>query len=169
MVELRTFYLKRCKSDNADVTVSSKDLLVEVIEQLSNPGVRERLEALHHNLTSSERRTRTRRTKRQQQRRLNPDDQQALVLAYQQGAGVDDLIARFGIHRATIFSILKRAGVKRRQPAFDARTLQEVALLYRSGLSLKVIAQQFGVNPSTVWRHLQQAGVVMRDTQGRER
>jgi DNA-directed RNA polymerase specialized sigma24 family protein len=95
----------------------------------------------------------------QHQTRLNPDQTRALLEVYRQGVQIKDLATRFGVDRATVAAIARRAEAPKRYGIVDV----DVAIqLYEQGWSAATIGQHFGVSPDTVIRALRKAGVTMR-------
>jgi DNA-binding CsgD family transcriptional regulator len=86
----------------------------------------------------------------------------ALVDGYQAGANVNDLAARFGIHRATVTQHLHRNGVTVRQRGLDDLQIDHAAHLYRQGNSLARIGTRLGVHAETVRQALRGRGLQMR-------
>ncbi|XVS66017.1 hypothetical protein ACQPYE_08175 [Actinosynnema sp. CA-299493] len=95
-------------------------------------------------------------------RPLRPQEIDALVEAYEAGAGVKTLAERFGVHRATVGRHLHSRGIDTTPPALTAAQVKTAAELYQQGWSLMKIARRFDVNDGTVWRKLKAAGVRMR-------
>ena len=74
----------------------------------------------------------------------------ALVGDYLAGTSVKDLAERFGIHRATVFSHLRRRNVPSRRPGLGLDEKVEVVRLARAGVSMRAIAQRMGVDRKAV-------------------
>lgn len=104
----------------------------------------------------------------QHQTWLKPAQVQELVEAYQAGATLRELSARFGLHERTVSAHLERHGVERRvsRPKLSCADIERAAELYRSGLSWAAVAEQFDVDPKPIGRWLKRAGVPMRPKQG---
>jgi transposase len=85
-----------------------------------------------------------------------------LIAAYQGGAGVKELAARFGVHRETVSAIIRRSGVQRNQRGLTATQISQASCLYAGGWSLARLGDEYGVDGTTVWRALTAAGVPMR-------
>lgn len=83
-------------------------------------------------------------------------------MAYQGGAQVKDLAERFGVHRVTITTLLRRQGVTLRKPGLTTDQIAAACRLYRSGWSVSRLGAKLGVDGTTVWRALITAGVIMR-------
>jgi lambda repressor-like predicted transcriptional regulator len=92
-----------------------------------------------------------------------------LIAAYEDGAAVNDLARRFGVHRSTVLDHLNRSQARRRYPALDEHGQDVAAQLYRSGLSLRDVGITLGVHASTIRMALMKAGVVRRDCRGQKR
>jgi len=102
------------------------------------------------------------------QRRLSNVDLDEIVLSHRNGASIDSLACRFGVHRTTILHHLDRRGVPR-PPAtrkMTDRTVRQAATSYRKGESLKAVAGRFGVNAGTLAREFTRAGVPIRPRPG---
>jgi transposase-like protein len=95
---------------------------------------------------------------RQAQRRLTPEQTQQLVAGYQDGADVQELATRWGIHRTTVATQLRQAGVELRGGGVPADCLDEAIELYRDGWSCQRLAERYGCNATTVWKVMRQAG-----------
>jgi DNA-binding transcriptional ArsR family regulator len=146
---------------------------VEVMGQLSNQERRLSIRQLHASVLGQHSDGSTlehhyEHRPRQMQRRLPARDVAQLVLDYQAGVKIGDLVARYEVNQSTITQHIKRAGVRLRYPALSAEEVEEATKLYRSGLSLAVVGAHFGVDPSTIGRTLKIVGVKMRDRYGRE-
>ena len=80
-----------------------------------------------------------------------------------------ELAERYGIHRRTVSTILKRHGVPTRASALSPAQIQHAVLLYAQGQSLAKIGKALGVDAGTIHVRLREQGVQMRDTHGRDR
>lgn len=109
------------------------------------------------------------RTKKQVHKRLLPSQVDELVAAYEKGAKLTDLVAKFGINRGTASGLLESRGVARRYRKLSPADIQRMIDLYQSGLSLISVADLLEVNPTTVRHHLLRGRVHTRDSHGRER
>jgi DNA-directed RNA polymerase specialized sigma24 family protein len=101
---------------------------------------------------------------RQAQRRLTPEQVQRLVAEYEDGASVQDLASRWSIHRTTVASQLRQAGVKLRGQGVPADCRAEAVRLYGEGWSCQRLGERYGCNATTVWKVLKQAGVRLRES-----
>jgi hypothetical protein len=81
-------------------------------------------------------------------RRLGPAEVEELMVADETGVSVNDLAARFKIHRSTVLEHLNRSGTPRRYPALDPTQVEEAARLYRQGKSLRAIGSTSDVTPA---------------------
>jgi lambda repressor-like predicted transcriptional regulator len=128
----------------------------------SNPKVT--LETLQHLLrkATSARRPNGRHVPRQNQIRLDPHQAITLVAAYRDGKSIKELAQRYGVHRTTVDSLLRRFDVELRQRGLAANEVTAAARLYEQGWSLARLGSKYGVDPSTVWRSLLAVGVIMR-------
>jgi DNA-binding NarL/FixJ family response regulator len=102
-------------------------------------------------------------------RQLRPDEITKLVRAYETGATVYDLAARYKINRRTVGKHLRAQGVDTTPPGLPPDDIPAAAKLYEQGWSLARIAEKFDAAANTVRARLLEAGVAMRDTHGRER
>jgi hypothetical protein len=85
-----------------------------------------------------------------------------LITGYRQGATVKELGHRFGIHRVTVTSLLRKQGVKLRRTGLTLDELVAASGLYSDGWSLAKLGTKFEVDATTAWRALVAAGVEMR-------
>ena len=106
------------------------------------------------------------RTPKQVQRRLRPAELEQLLDGYRKGIPLRDLTRQFDIHRNSIFPIVKRHGLRRRQPSLTPDQLREAAALYEAGQSLATVGKRFGCHATTVRLALLGAGVSIRPRQG---
>lgn len=127
------------------------------------------LETLPHLLVkaTSAPRPRERPAPRQAQVRLEPDQINALAVAYREGKAIKDLARNFGVHRTTVTAILERRGVELRLTGLSNAQVAEACRLYPEGWSLARLADRYSVNDMTVRRYLLLAGVAMRSRRGR--
>jgi|HubBroStandDraft_6_1064221.scaffolds.fasta_scaffold155688_2 hypothetical protein len=108
-----------------------------------------------------------RKASKKVQHRLRSEEAKQLVIDYQAGAPIKDLVARYGVDQSTVTQHVKRAGARLRYPKLLPHEIDEAARLYRSGQSLAVVAVKFGVDPHTVRGALLKLGVEMRAQQSR--
>jgi DNA-directed RNA polymerase specialized sigma24 family protein len=99
---------------------------------------------------------------RQVQRRLTAEQAQQLATEYEAGASIQELAARWGIHRTTVAAQLRQTGVQLRSRGVPADRRAEVVRLYNHGWSCQRLAERYGCNATTVWKVLQRAGVRLR-------
>ncbi|RFS84419.1 hypothetical protein D0T12_18440 [Actinomadura spongiicola] len=102
-------------------------------------------------------------------KQLKAEQATELVQAYEAGATLHQLAARFGIHRATVSNILNRHRVKTRWRRLTEEDIDEAACLYEEGLSLARVAEQLGVSADGVRYQLRKRGVKMRGPHERKR
>jgi hypothetical protein len=76
---------------------------------------------------------------------------------------IRNLAAELGVHRSTIFSLLRRAGVQTRYRILNDGNLTVARQKYEAGQSLAVIGAHFGVADRTVLNVFRRAGVPARD------
>ncbi|WP_405218267.1 hypothetical protein [Agrococcus sp. Ld7] len=86
-----------------------------------------------------------------------------LVGDYLAGMGVKQLAERYGIHRATVFSHLRRRKVPSRRPGLGFDEKAEAVRLTRAGVSMRAIGRRMGVNRKAVRAALVEAGLIMDD------
>lgn len=96
------------------------------------------------------------------QRRLTADQVAELVAEYQVGADMNELAARWDVHRTTVAGHLRNAGVALRRRGLSVEQLGEAVQLYGEGWSLQRLAERIGCDAETVRTHLLRAGVRMR-------
>ncbi len=86
----------------------------------------------------------------QSQTRLGPSRRAELLADYEAGAPVHAIAARFRVHRATVFEVVRRAGLPGRDPGLSTETRGRAASLYATGLTLAQVAEQIGVGIDAV-------------------
>ena len=79
---------------------------------------------------------------------------------YLDGATINELADRYGVHRATVSAHLTRHRVGRRRSGLGVDGAAEVVRLHLRGVSMRVIAQSMGVDRKAVRRALVKAGVL---------
>ncbi|WP_454300210.1 hypothetical protein [Salana multivorans] len=87
----------------------------------------------------------------------------ALVGDYLAGMGVKALAERYGIHRATVFSHLRRRNVPSRRPGLGVEEKAEAVRLARAGVSMRAIGRRMGVDRKAVRVSLVEAGLIVDD------
>ncbi len=91
---------------------------------------------------------------------LTPCEVDQLVNDYEAGYGVQELAAKYGIHRATVFSHLQRRQVPRRRPGLNEQERAEAVRLSRGGMSMRAIGHLMGVDRKAVRVALVEAGLI---------
>ncbi len=87
----------------------------------------------------------------------------ALIGDYLGGMGVKQLAERYGIHRATVFSHLRRRNVPSRRPGLGLDEKAEAVRLARAGVSMRAIGRRMGVDRKAVRAALVEAGLIVDD------
>ena len=102
------------------------------------------------------------------QRRLSQGEIKQLIHRYREGASIDGLARRYGIHRTTVIHHLDQAGVARRRVVrkMTDESVAVAAAQYGQGASLAVVADAFGVHQRTLARELRRAGAPIRPRRG---
>jgi len=95
-------------------------------------------------------------------RRLRPDELDDIVVAYASGATVEELAAKYNVHRITIGKQLRKRGIQTAAPRVRPEYVCEAVQLYEAGSTLVQIAARFGVGRNTIRLHLIASGVQMR-------
>jgi len=100
-------------------------------------------------------------------RRLLVGQEGDVVRAYEAGATIIELAARFDCSRTTIADVLRDRGVELRargpRSPLEGREAEVVAA-YEGGASVRELVERFGANQRTIRKVLGDAGVVMRRT-----
>ena len=81
-----------------------------------------------------------------------------LIGDYLAGVSVKSLAERYGIHRATVFSHLRRRNVPSRRPGLCLDEKAEAVRLARAGVSMRAISRRMGVDRKAVRVALVEAG-----------
>ncbi len=88
---------------------------------------------------------------------LTASEVDRLVDDYLDGATVNELADRYGVHRATVSAHLTRRGVTRRQPGLGVEEAAEAVKVHLGGVSMRAVAQSMGVDRKAVRRALVEA------------
>ena len=80
---------------------------------------------------------------------------------YVAGAGIQELADRYGIHRATVFSHLRRRNVPSRRPGLGIDEKAEAVRLARAGVSMRAIGRRMGVDRKAVRAALVESGLIV--------
>ncbi|WP_180316855.1 hypothetical protein [Propioniciclava flava] len=94
---------------------------------------------------------------------LTASEVDALVGDHLAGMGVKALAERYGIHRATVFSHLRRRNVPSRRPGLGVDEKAEAVRLARAGVSMRAIGRRMGVGRKAVRVSLVEAGLIADD------
>lgn len=94
---------------------------------------------------------------------LTASEVDALVGDYLAGMGVKALAERYGIHRATVFSHLRRRNVPSRRPGLGVDEKAEAVRLARAGVPMRAIGRRMGVGRKAVRVSLVEAGLIADD------
>lgn len=84
------------------------------------------------------------------QTRLSVPNRTALAKDYDEGVPIEELAARFGIHRATVHRLAAQAGVAVRRRGLDEPGREKAARLYEQGMTLNEIAGELGIGKDSV-------------------
>lgn len=91
---------------------------------------------------------------------LTASEVDRLVHDYLDGATVNELADRYGVHRATVSTHLTRRRVGRRHPGLGVDEAAEAVRLHLGGVSMRAIAQSMGVDRKAVRRALVEAPAI---------
>jgi DNA-directed RNA polymerase specialized sigma24 family protein len=99
-------------------------------------------------------------------RALSSKEEDEVIAAYEAGMSQREIGEVFGVHHNAVYNILKRHGIKAREPGFP-RALsseEERALVgaYLGGSSGMVLAEMFGISFSSVYNILKRHGIKTR-------
>ena len=72
------------------------------------------------------------------------------------------LAKELGVHRATVFSLLRRAGVQTRYRILSDEDVAAARNMYESGQSLAAIGEHFGVADRTLLNAFRRLGIPTR-------
>jgi DNA-directed RNA polymerase specialized sigma24 family protein len=98
----------------------------------------------------------------QSQTRLSPSRRAELLADYEEGVPIRVIAAKFGVHRATVSELVRRAGIPARQPGLLTKDHGQAAALYEAGLTLGQVAERFSVSVETVRAAVVAEGVQVR-------
>jgi lambda repressor-like predicted transcriptional regulator len=101
-------------------------------------------------------------------RRLIADEIDELAGLYREGATIDALGRRYGVHRTTIIHHLDRQGVPRRRVVrkMTDSLVAQASKRYARGLSLVDVAAEYGVHERTLAREFRRGGIPIRLRRG---
>jgi len=99
---------------------------------------------------------------KKKQTRLTDSQQSQVLKRYEAGESAAALAEAFDVHRATIFSLLNRAGTPTRYRVLDDADVSVAQSMYEAGQSLAVIGEHFGVADRTVLNVFRRVGVPTR-------
>ena len=102
------------------------------------------------------------RHRSQVQHRMTQSEAERLKQGYCDGSTVNDLAARFQLHRTTVMAQLERSGVPRRGKGPDEDQLNRAIELYERGQSTAKIGSLLGFSSETIRQRLLDAGVSLR-------
>jgi DNA invertase Pin-like site-specific DNA recombinase len=85
-----------------------------------------------------------------------------LLERYLAGESATALASELGINRATVFSLLRRAGVQSRYRILNEQDVTIARQMYEAGQSLAAIGEHFGVADRTVLNVFRRVGVPTR-------
>lgn len=87
----------------------------------------------------------------------------ALVCEFAAGISVKARAERYGIHRATVLSHLRRRNVRSRRPGLRIHEKAEAVCLARTGASIRAIGRRMGVGRKVVRAALAEADLTVDD------
>jgi hypothetical protein len=93
---------------------------------------------------------------------LSDSQRYELLDRYLAGEPATALAKEFGIHFATVFSFMRRAGMQTRYRILSDNDIAIAHKMYDTGQSLAVIGEHFGVAQRTVLNAFRRAGVATR-------
>jgi DNA-directed RNA polymerase specialized sigma24 family protein len=82
----------------------------------------------------------------QSQTRLTTSNRAELLAGYAAGVPVRELATRFGVHRATVSELVRRAGLEHHRHSLPDQVREEAARLYAEGLTLPQVAGRLGIS-----------------------
>lgn len=100
------------------------------------------------------------------QTRLTPERRAALVADYEAGTPVRAIAAKYGVHRGTIPTLVRRAGAVVRFAGLSDEERERASALYEGGMTLKQVAQLLGIGGEAVRQAVVDGGGTIR-TRGR--
>jgi transposase len=85
-----------------------------------------------------------------------------VVSDYRKGDAVKDIAARYGIHRATVTEVLRKAEVPARRYGLPESVRAEAAWLYTQGLGIRAVADRLGISYEGARSGIVDCGAVLR-------
>ena len=99
---------------------------------------------------------------RRQQTRLTESQRSELLDRYLAGEPATALAQALGVHRATVFSLLRHAGVQARYRILTDEDIAVAWKMYEAGRSLAAIGEHFGMSSRTVLNVCRRHGIPTR-------
>lgn len=96
------------------------------------------------------------------QTRLTPEQRVELVADYEAGMPVRVIAAKYGVHRGTIPTIIRRAGAVVRLSGLSEEERERACSLYEGGMTLTQVAQSMGIGDETVRQAVVDKGGMIR-------
>ena len=93
---------------------------------------------------------------------LNREQVASLVAEYESGVAVQELAAKYGVHRGTVSAHARRQGIPPRRRSLSEAERETVMRLYEDGLTMSEIADQFSVSTGAVRTALVLEGVTIQ-------
>jgi DNA-directed RNA polymerase specialized sigma24 family protein len=84
------------------------------------------------------------------QTRLTPERRAELVADYVAGMPVRAIATKYGVHRGTIPTLVRRAGAEVRAAGLDAEESKLASSRYENGMTLAQVAAQMGISDEAV-------------------
>ena len=84
------------------------------------------------------------------QTRLTPERRAEMVADYVAGTPVRTIATKYGAHRGTISTLVRRAGAAVRVAGLDAKESKLASSLYENGMTLAQVAAPMGVSDEAV-------------------
>ena len=75
---------------------------------------------------------------------------------------IDELAGRYGVHRTTVFTHLRRRDMPRRPVGLDQAEAANAVRLYRNGMSIRAVARRIGSDRKGLRSALEAAEVKTR-------
>jgi transposase len=98
----------------------------------------------------------------QSQTRLSFPNRAKVVADYERGDAVKDIAARYGVHRATVTEVLRRAEAPVRRYGLPEPVREEAARLYTQGLGIRAVADRLGISYEGAHAGIVAHGAVLR-------
>jgi DNA invertase Pin-like site-specific DNA recombinase len=149
-------------ASTAPSTPLTRTFAVDLLGRYSNPDIVARLNRILSGQGRDRPSHRTVPSVTQKPTRLADSDRNEVIERYLAGETASALASIYDVNRATVFTILQRAGIKSRNRILTDHDIAAATDMYENGQSLASIAKHFDVSDGTVLQAFRRLGIPTR-------